>query len=100
MLPLPPKVETSSASIDNVRVNTVLPGAVKTQRRLNILKRDAETNQISIKTAEQNHVTSKRISRLGTPGDIGNVVRFLLSPEAEWIHGASMDVDGGETKGI
>jgi 3-oxoacyl-[acyl-carrier protein] reductase len=33
--------------------------------------------------------------RLGTPSDIGRVVRFLLSPEGRWISGQLIKADGG-----
>ena len=33
--------------------------------------------------------------RLGTPTDIGRVVRFLLSPEGRWISGQLIKADGG-----
>ncbi|MGH9732601.1 MAG: SDR family oxidoreductase, partial [Candidatus Acidiferrales bacterium] len=33
--------------------------------------------------------------RLGTPADIGNAVSLLCSPEASWITGQLINVDGG-----
>jgi 3-oxoacyl-[acyl-carrier protein] reductase len=42
------------------------------------------------------HVRSRRVGR---PHDIANAVAFLASEEADWIHGAVLDVDGGQTKG-
>jgi NAD(P)-dependent dehydrogenase (short-subunit alcohol dehydrogenase family) len=33
--------------------------------------------------------------RLGTPADIGDAVALLCSPEANWITGQTLDVDGG-----
>jgi len=35
------------------------------------------------------------VGRIGTPRDIGNAVVFLASPEAEYINGISVRVDGG-----
>jgi NAD(P)-dependent dehydrogenase (short-subunit alcohol dehydrogenase family) len=35
------------------------------------------------------------VGRIGTPEDIGNAVVFLASPEAEYINGISLRVDGG-----
>jgi glucose 1-dehydrogenase len=33
--------------------------------------------------------------RIGTPDDIASAVAFLASPEADYIHGATLIVDGG-----
>ena len=35
------------------------------------------------------------VGRIGAPRDIGNAVVFLASPEAEYINGISLRVDGG-----
>jgi NAD(P)-dependent dehydrogenase (short-subunit alcohol dehydrogenase family) len=35
------------------------------------------------------------MGRLGTPTDIGNAVALICSPEANWITGQLIDVDGG-----
>lgn len=36
--------------------------------------------------------------RYGTPEEIGNVAAFLLSPRASFVHGATIVVDGGQTR--
>lgn len=38
--------------------------------------------------------------RNGTPGDIAPVIAFLLSPEAAWINGTDLGVDGGSEVAI
>jgi len=35
------------------------------------------------------------VGRIGTPTDIGNAVAFLASPEASYINGVTLRVDGG-----
>ena len=34
---------------------------------------------------------------MGTPEDVANVVRFLLSAESRWITGQTLAVDGGNS---
>ena len=38
-------------------------------------------------------------NRLGTPTDIANLVRFLLSEQGRWINGQLIHSDGGFPKG-
>jgi NAD(P)-dependent dehydrogenase (short-subunit alcohol dehydrogenase family) len=38
---------------------------------------------------------STAVARLGMPNDIGNVIAFLCSPEASFISGAIIPIDGG-----
>jgi NAD(P)-dependent dehydrogenase (short-subunit alcohol dehydrogenase family) len=41
-----------------------------------------------------------RISRLGEPSDIAEVVSFLCTEEARWVHRPIVDVDGDQNKGL
>jgi 3-oxoacyl-[acyl-carrier protein] reductase len=36
----------------------------------------------------------------GRPEEIADLLGYLVSPAAKWITGASVRIDGGETKGI
>ncbi len=38
--------------------------------------------------------------RLGTPREIADAAVWLVSPRAGWVNGASLVVDGGQSKGI
>lgn len=44
-------------------------------------------------------VAQQPTGRLGTPEDVANLVRFLLSPSGHWINGQLLYSNGGFPKG-
>ena len=38
------------------------------------------------------------ISRFGKVEDLGSFIAFLVSPHGRWVHGAAIDIDGGEVR--
>jgi NAD(P)-dependent dehydrogenase (short-subunit alcohol dehydrogenase family) len=69
-----------------VRVNAVAPAVVKTRFATALFEGREE------KVAAQ-----YPLKRLGEPDDVGSVVAFLLSPDASWITGQILVIDGGVT---
>ena len=45
-------------------------------------------------------MTEAEVTRVGEPEDVAALVAFLASEEARLIHGALIDIDGGQTKTI
>jgi NAD(P)-dependent dehydrogenase (short-subunit alcohol dehydrogenase family) len=76
----------------NIRVNCVSPGAIDTdalQAYFDALPEDK-------REAERNYMMSWHpLGRFGQPRDIANVVAFLCSDKAAFIHGTEIVVDGG-----
>ncbi|HFB64047.1 MAG TPA: 3-oxoacyl-ACP reductase FabG, partial [Aeromonadales bacterium] len=68
----------------NITVNTVAPGFIDTDmtRELPEEQREALISQIPL-------------SRLGDPADIAHAVAFLASPQAAYITGETINVNGG-----
>ncbi len=66
-----------------IRVNAIEPGLV--------VLPDRETDP----AYRESYRKMVPLGRLATPGDISEVVRFLLSDGACYIHGAALPVDGG-----
>jgi len=67
-----------------VRVNAVAPGFIRT--RLTDVLTDAHTESLLRATA---------LGRLGDPEDVAGPVAFLCSPDASFITGTCLAVDGG-----
>lgn len=85
---------------DNVQVNTVLPGAVMTGRRLAMIEHFAATRGLQLKDAMRTYAREAGISRFGAPEDIAALIAFALSPPARWMTGSSLRMDGGETRSL
>jgi NAD(P)-dependent dehydrogenase (short-subunit alcohol dehydrogenase family) len=77
---------------DNIRVNSVLPGFIRTHLWDGWL--DAKTPEV--RTAIESEVLATlALRRVGEPADIARTVAFLASSEAAYITGACLLVDGG-----
>ena len=72
--------------IAKVRVNSVLPGLVDTEIAAGLFATDV---------VHADYLACMPISRTGTVDDIAAAVRFLCGPEASWITGVNLSVDGG-----
>jgi len=68
-----------------VRVNAVAPGPVDTD-----LFRAGKTDEAKAKAAGMSP-----FNRIGTPDEIAEVVSFLASAKASWIHGQVIQPNGG-----
>lgn len=69
-----------------VRVNSVCPGLVDTELSAGLRGSEA---------IRDDYLDCMPIARLGTVDDIAAAVRFLCGPEASWITGVVLSVDGG-----
>ena len=86
--------------LDGVQVNSVLPGPVMTNRRINFLKKWSAANGLSMEEAKGKFLVDAHIERYGEPEEIAELMAFLVSPGARWLIGAAIRMDGGEIKGI
>lgn len=85
---------------DGVQVNSVVPGAVMTGRRESFFKKWAPAHNLTIEEAVKKFPEEVGIARFGKPEEIADLMAFMVSPEAKWMTGTSVRMDGGEVKGI
>lgn len=81
-----------------VRVNAVNPSSIQTDRTNRRLQALAAAEGITMQEAAERLARQLHVSRLGTPREIASVVAFLVSDAASYVHGAIIDVDGGQTR--
>jgi NAD(P)-dependent dehydrogenase (short-subunit alcohol dehydrogenase family) len=85
---------------DGVQVNAINPGRIKTDRFQQTLEAEAALHAGDLNVALQAIVRKSNIVRLGEPEDVANLAAFIVSPESRYLHGALIDLDGGQTKTI
>ncbi|HET7232858.1 MAG TPA: SDR family oxidoreductase [Longimicrobium sp.] len=83
---------------DGVRVNAINPGSIATERLQGRLRTLATQRGITPAAAADELARGLKVARFGEPAEIASVVAFLASPHAAYLHGAIVDVDGGQTR--
>lgn len=83
---------------DGVQVNCIHPSYVDTERFARRVKADMERTGKSEAEVREWHRQDIGVVRLGTTDDVANLVAFIVSPRGRWLHGATVDLDGGEVK--
>ena len=78
-----------------ITVNNVLPGYTSTARLQSLIDSKAKANKISTKLVESAMRGDIPAGRFAEPHEIAEAVAFLASPEAAYITGVSLPVDGG-----
>ena len=75
-----------AGSKDNLRVNVIAPSIMDSNMSQKIL---------STETAREVSKNMHPISKIGDTDDILPVIKWLLSPDAKWVTGQTIHVDGG-----
>lgn len=76
---------------EGIRINSVVPGPIEGTEGMHRLAPTPELMAMAKKSVP--------LKRLGQPEDIGRMCMFLSSPEAAYINGAIIPVDGGWSLG-
>jgi 3-oxoacyl-[acyl-carrier protein] reductase len=85
---------------DGITVNTLLPGAIETDRILQIQRATSERQGIPIEELARRATREIPVGRLGTAAEFGAVAAFLASPLAAYVTGSLIRVDGGTIRSI
>lgn len=81
-----------------VRVVGINPGPILTERLLKM--RSGLNPGASGQPPEEAFRTMTPLGRIGRPEEVADLILFLASPRAGFIHGANITIDGGMTRGL
>jgi 3-oxoacyl-[acyl-carrier protein] reductase len=95
-------VKTLSGELapDRIRINSLLPGRIATDRLAHLDDINAKKAGIPIDEQRKRATSVIPMGRYGEPDEFGRAGAFLLSDAASYITGASLQVDGGLLKGL
>ena len=89
------KAMAQQLAADNIRVNSVCPGSILFPGGSWWKRRAADPDGIAEFVRRE-----LPFGRFGRPEEVGEVVAFLASPRASWISGASLTVDGCQSRSL
>lgn len=82
------RVAADEVGQHGIRINTVRPGLTRT---------GATDGMFESRELVERFIVEQPIRKDGAPGDIARAIRFLAGPEAAWVTGQCLTVDGGHT---
>ena len=81
---------------DGVQVNCIHPSMVETDRLWRRIKAEMDRTGWPEQKAREEMCKGFGITRFGKVDDVADLISFLVSSRATWMHGATIDLDGGE----
>jgi 3-oxoacyl-[acyl-carrier protein] reductase len=87
------KAMARDLAADGVRVNAVAPGSILFPGGGWERRQKADPDGIAAFVARE-----LPFGRFGAPEEVADVVAFVCSPRARWVHGACIAVDGGQSR--
>lgn len=76
---------------EEVRFNAICPGQIATRMMARVMADELRLRQLELRIPA---------GRLGEPGEVADVIEWLLSEKSSYVNGAVLTVDGGETAGL
>jgi 3-oxoacyl-[acyl-carrier protein] reductase len=81
---------------DGVQVNCIHPSLVDTDRQRRRIEAEMKRSGEPEAVIRRQFCTETGTTRFGTPQDVAGLVCFIASKNGSWLHGATIDLDGGE----
>lgn len=81
----------------NITVNNVLPGATETDRLSEIISNKSKKMEVEEETVKAEMLHEIPMKRFAKPEEVAAAILFLASPQAAYINGINLPVDGGRT---
>jgi 3-oxoacyl-[acyl-carrier protein] reductase len=81
---------------DGVQVNCVHPSLVETERQWRRIRAEVERTGEPEAVIREQFCRETGFTRYGKVEDVADFVTFIVSSRATWLHGATVDLDGGE----
>lgn len=85
---------------DGVRVNCINPGTIETDRTKARVERWMKDRSVSREAAMQEILADQKVTRFGRPEEVAALVAMLASGRIAYVHGAVIDIDGGQVRGM
>lgn len=85
---------------EGVQVNAVNPGRVETERLWRRIRARVKETGESEASIRNEYLKEFNITRFGVVEDITGLIAFMASRHGRWLHGATIDMDGGEVRGL
>jgi 3-oxoacyl-[acyl-carrier protein] reductase len=85
---------------DRIRVNTVLPGSIDTDRLRQGLAALAQKTGKPVEQIRRDREADIPLGRIGRPEEVASMAVFLASERASYVTGVAVQVDGGLIKSL
>jgi 3-oxoacyl-[acyl-carrier protein] reductase len=85
---------------DGILVNNVCPGSILTERMLSNVTARAQQKGMSMEQALAERAAETAVGRIGEPKELASLVAYLASPQASYITGTTIRVDGGLVRSV
>lgn len=94
------KTLADEVAADHIRVNTVVPGRIATQRIAQLDQANAARQGVDVETVRNRSLAQIPMKRYGEAEEFADMVAFLASSRASYITGATFQVDGGMIRSL